>query len=769
MKQKIILFISFLFLAFFSFADVLSSAPEFSVQAANKTLDDMHHQLASQSQNLDFLRQNLTQLQSLNKGAERCVNQGEAQLEEVNSFILLLSKKSDAEKNGSASDVKYLQDKKDKLQSTVADCRLFILRSSETTRAYNDAIQQLSSGKLFERTPLIWGSAQSQKNTASEIIVGVEQEIVFKKLGLTDWSSAELSFLAAAFFISVIFAFLLRIRAERFIKAQPQPYVANLIWSAMIRRYIVWLLPAALIAFTLMLIYWNEVHPLIELLLYGIFSFVFVLALIDLFFSPPEPATRALLWHSKNAKILARRLTILASTSFAMFLCYLLTMIVIFPPAFLHLMLSVFVSVVGALVIWVMWIVNRSRALEESFHTARYLVNAILLVLFLVILAAEWLGYTNFANYLVTGVASTLFLVLAAWFVLRLFFNSINALNFSSGQIATKIRYYLGIKVQRRMPELWFFKTGLLLIILGFATSALLRIWQFSNNAVDAWNQGLSEGFVILKLHLVPLKIAVAMMVFSLVIVLGRWFATRIARHQQFRGVPDTQVAMASIVTYLFFALALLFALLVSGVDFTGLAIVAGALSVGVGLGLQGVVNNFVSGIILLVEKPIKPGDRIVVGANEGFVKKVSIRSTRITTLTHADLIVPNADLISKEVTNYTFRDRYWRLSCLVGIAYGSDIRLVEKLLLEIGKCHPEVINEGDPSLLPRVLFRSFGESALQFELLCVVKDVNAKSGVQSDLNFAIDAAFRKHNIEIAFPQMDVHLKNYDGSPLPRG
>jgi len=344
-----------------------------------------------------------------------------------------------------------------------------------------------------------------------------------------------------------------------------------------------------------------------------------------------------------------------------------------------------------------------------------------------------------------------------------LIFNGIKALDFSTGPMVTKIRYYLGVKAQRRLPELWLLKMGLMLIVLGFATMFFLRIWQLSNNAIDAWDHGLADGFVLLKIHFVPLKVAIAMMIFSLVILIGRWSASRIARHQQFRGVPDTQVAMASIVTYLFFALALLFSLLVSGVDFTGLAIVAGALSVGAGLGLQGAVNNFVSGLILLIEKPIKPGDRVIIGDKEGFVKKVSIRSTRITTLAHSDIIFPNADLVSKEVTNFTFRDRYWRLSCTVGVAYGSDIHLVKKILLDIGHQHPEVIIEGEPSLLPRVLFRSFGESALQFELWCVVKDVNLKSIVQSDLNFAIDAAFREHNISIAFPQRDLHIKGLEG------
>lgn len=594
MKPKIILLISIVFFVFFSFADILNPAPQspqFSVQTANKTLDSMRQKLSANKQNSEFLQKNLAQLQDLNQSAERCVSQGEAQLKEVNSFALLLDKKSAAEKNSSASDMKYLQDKKDKLQAAVADCRLFMLRSTETTQAYNAAIQQLSAGKLFEREASIW--------------------------------------------------------------------------------------------------------------------------------QPAEPSSGAKKWGLS--------------------------------PSALHLLLSLIITVLGALFILALWRVHRSEAFEKNLGAARYFITAIIGLLLLVILVAQWLAYVNLAHYLMVGLIKTLLLLVAVWFLSQLVFKLVNCLDFSKGSLVTRIRHYLGVKPQRRLPELWLLKMGLLLIILGFASTLFLRIWQWSKNAIDAWDHGLTDGFVVLKIYLVPLKIAVAMLVFSLLILLGRWCATRVAQHQQFRGVPDTQVAMASIVTYVFFALALLFSLLVSGVDFTGLAIVAGALSVGAGLGLQSSVNNFVSGLILLIEKPIKPGDRIIVGANEGFVKKVSIRSTRITTTNQADLIVPNADLVTKEVTNFTFRDRYWRLTSAVGVAYGSDVELVRKLLLEIAYAHPGIVTEGEPSLLPRVIFKAFGEIGLQFELSCVVKDVNSKTSVLSDLNFAIYDAFRKHEIVVPF------------------
>ena len=184
----------------------------------------------------------------------------------------------------------------------------------------------------------------------------------------------------------------------------------------------------------------------------------------------------------------------------------------------------------------------------------------------------------------------------------------------------------------------------------------------------------------------------------------------------------------------------------------------------GIGLGLQSIVNNFLSGLILLIEQPIKPGDRIKIDGIEGFVKKVSIRSTQIITPSKEDIIIPNSDLITHHVTNYMFSDKYWRVNCPIGVAYGSDTDKVCEALMEVAIAHPEVVNT--PLNKPVVLFRSFGDSALLFELWCLIKDVNRKYVVTSELNLAIDQAFRKNNISIAFPQQDVHIK-FDQDNMP--
>ena len=175
---------------------------------------------------------------------------------------------------------------------------------------------------------------------------------------------------------------------------------------------------------------------------------------------------------------------------------------------------------------------------------------------------------------------------------------------------------------------------------------------------------------------------------------------------------------------------------------------------------MQGIVNNFVSGLILLFEQPLRVGDSIEIGGNWSNIKKIGLRSTTVQTLDQADVIIPNADLINNQLTNWTLSNRQGRIKIPVGVAYGSDVSLVIETLLACGAEHDMIAK----SPQPQVLFLAFGESSLNFELRVWVKDVDNRLQVVSELHQLIDRRFRAANIEIAFPQRDLHLRSIDKS-----
>jgi small-conductance mechanosensitive channel len=222
------------------------------------------------------------------------------------------------------------------------------------------------------------------------------------------------------------------------------------------------------------------------------------------------------------------------------------------------------------------------------------------------------------------------------------------------------------------------------------------------------------------------------------------------------RGAKE---ATQKLVGYAGVAIAVFWAFHVAGVNFKNFAIIAGALSVGIGFGLKNIVSNFISGLILLFERPISRGDWVMVGATEGHVKDISIRSTTIQTFQQADVIVPNSELISNQVTNWMLSNTIGRLQIPIGVAYGSDVSLVMETLEEIANRHPEVISD-HPDYSAYVLFLGFGESALNFELRCFLRNIGKRSSVLSAINQGIDREFRKANIEIPFPQRVVHMRH---------
>ena len=192
------------------------------------------------------------------------------------------------------------------------------------------------------------------------------------------------------------------------------------------------------------------------------------------------------------------------------------------------------------------------------------------------------------------------------------------------------------------------------------------------------------------------------------------------------------------------------------GVDFTGLAVIFGFLSVGIGFGLQNITSNFISGLIVLFERPISVGDRVVVNGIEGDIEEINIRATKVKTLENISIIVPNSDFVSKDVINYSHGDPTFKLIIDVGVAYDSDLDLVLQALDEVASESSSVMKRRKHD----VHLRSFGDSAWNMKLIVWVPNVKNRYTVQNELNQAIVRKFNERGIEIPFPQRDIHIKS---------
>jgi small-conductance mechanosensitive channel len=303
-----------------------------------------------------------------------------------------------------------------------------------------------------------------------------------------------------------------------------------------------------------------------------------------------------------------------------------------------------------------------------------------------------------------------------------------------------------------------------LMIVLVFLPLILL-MWGFQPGDIQAWGYKLATGLTIGSVTISVTGILTGIIVFIIGYFLTRWFQGWLDGSVMARGKVDTGVrnSIRLAVGYAGVALAALVGVSAAGIDLSNLALVAGALSLGIGFGLQNVVSNFVSGLILLAERPFKVGDWIVAGDISGTVKKISVRATEIETFQRQSVILPNSNLINNAVGNWTHRNKLGRIDIKVGIAYGSDVKQAHAVLLEIARGHPLVLKNPEPF----VLFTNFGPAALEFEIRVFLADVMNGNIVQNDIRFAVLDEFADQHIEIpSAPRAVVETKKHEAWPI---
>jgi potassium-dependent mechanosensitive channel len=397
------------------------------------------------------------------------------------------------------------------------------------------------------------------------------------------------------------------------------------------------------------------------------------------------------------------------------------------------------------------------------FAWTRYLVQLIWLVL-LVSAAALVFGYIALAHHLTTRLVPTAALVASLVLLHQLLSKAVESglVRQSAAGRVLRSTFALGERSIARLGLAINALADVGIVLIGLPL--ILALWAVTWIDLRGFGATIFYGFQVGDIIIDPASITLAIAVLVVGLLAARlftfWLDRRVlARTQLNPGVRDS---IRTGTNYAAVFIAALVAISAAGVQFTHIAIVAGALGIGIGFGLQSIVNNFVSGLILLVERPIKVGDWIKVEGGEGTVKRINVRSTEIETFDRCSIIVPNSSLISESVSNWTHLDLMGRVRVPVRVSYDADPEMVRELLLQCAREHPRVL------AFPKafVLFMDFGASSLDFELRAYIGDVSYVAVIGSELRFAIFERFKKAGVQIPYPQQDLHVKDIDGLNL---
>jgi potassium efflux system protein len=738
----------------------------FSSQAADDSkLESLAKDVHQISRNLnrgefneeDLSRWNKTTIQATS-AASLCVSDAEAAIRDLQASLDGLGEKVKGEAAEVTSKRKEFVKQKELIEKTLAKCNLYAFTSDEVSTQITDAEKFYYKKKYLARGPNTFDLMIAYIHNPISLFTE-SLEFFWKYSGLRQLTPSQWIPGILAVSVFVILSLWLRKYLDRLQQGTEwqDKFSEHLIQALLTTgaNYLPWLVATGMTAFLLQLLtYEMTPKPFITQTAFALFIYFITVGVVRLMFSPVPPATLFMPFTAGIANRLSRRLRILSILGLIGYLAFYTEFANIMADQNLLLLRDIFSLIFVLNLVWTLAVILKSPKLPKISW-----ITTTVIVLLIMSLVAEWAGYRNIAYTGRKEILATFIIFMLFIGISKLFSDIFNALDEGTYGWCRKLHTTLGVPDGQKIPGLIWLRLFTTITIWGGFAYIVIIAWDYTGSIIEHLRNYIINGFELGDFRFVPSRVLWSLLIFGLIITLSSWIRSQL-EHNWLKmttmgmGARD---ALVTITGYVMFLIACFASISAAGFDFGNFAIIAGALSVGIGFGLQNIVNNFVSGLILLFERPVRKGDWIVVGTTEGYVKDIRIRSTIIQTFDHSDVIVPNSELISGQVTNLMLYNVRGRAIMPVGVAYGSDTQLVQQILMDIIKSHENVVTDGN-SPDPVVLFRGFGESSLDFEIRAHLYDIHKRLQTISDVNFAIDKAFRENNIEIPFPQRDLHI-----------
>lgn len=722
--------------------------------------------LTTKNAKIEILNASLKEITPIKSKSQDCISETKVLLEKTKEDLNTLGQATKKENPEISKKRRDLTSENKKLEQILATCKLLQIQSQDLTKAINELHQSYLAKELSARTTHIIKIIQENLHAPiaswQETINFIKTQyrlklLTIKQLGLLVF------FMLLSSVIGIFIRRILRSRSRSLPVQLPSDTLSG--FALALRSTLINVLPV-IIPVAVMLIFLSFALPLKPLPLITktslvVASYISLIVFINILLYPAPPARIYLIKPERLSRQFAWQLKILLTLGLVNFF-----LSGEFRPGFsepvYYLSRGILSTLLIINLISILWLV---RNFSWTFFSRK--PRIFLTLLLVTTLIIELAGYRNLSSFILNGLLGTIAALAITLLIYRLLKDLCDGLDEGRLNWEKHFRDTIGLKKGSMVPGLIWVRLIIFTVLWGGFVILVLNIWQLNDPWVTIITSSFTDGFKVGSLSVTPTLIISGL--FSLIILLSltryvkKHVLPNILKHTRLdRGAKE---ALTSLFGYSGVAIAILVALSITGVKMQNIALIAGALSVGIGFGLQNIVNNFISGLILLFERPIRSGDWIITGETEGYVKSINIRSTQIQTFDQADVIVPNSELITAKVTNWMLHNTYGRITVSIGVGYDSDVNNVSRILLDIAHNHPMIMNEKSNRVSPpKVLFRNFGDSALNFELRCFIYDIDQRINIISEINFAIIKAFREEDIEIPFPQRVVTINKSENN-----
>ena|GEM_PF-4123265 len=714
---------------------------DLSVHEAQAELETIRLDVINNMLDYRSLQQSQKKLNALQKKAILCIKNNETSFKEID--LLLEQSKSSGVLSSNNQHLLFLEKEKLLLLKQLSGCGVIEYQTRNLEKKINAAMSQVDSNQmLFQKT-----STEKHKTISSFFGFAVGVGTLYQLSGIEKLTQN--SFLAA---LAIIILISLTVAHGIYI------IFANVLSKnsfskrvlPLLKRYLPVLITLCGLNFFLDWAFQTTIpKPLLALFvqLLLMFTVLYTFIRINLI-----ALTHKKQWFTdKLRKLVIYSITLLLSIVSIGSFASEATKEHILPYTFLSIHPLFYLAVLCLSFLWVtgvgLYIIMQRRLYSSVLY---WIIKAVLACCFLVTLTTAWFGYDYFAIFFIHNLILTTFVILMVWQGSYLLGEMYNKLRDTSHPISKKIYALLGGSKKKNLLEFFILR---FLLNLGLVFNALLFLsqrWGIPKYYIDICLAYLTEGFDVFGISIHLVKTLRGLFVFCVILILGRIIGVAVARSHALAHRENAQNTIVTLINYVAFILGVFILFVVAGGSLSGLALIAGALSVGIGFGLKGIVADLISGLILLLSKSIRPGDHIVIDQTEGFVHKVRILTTEIKTLSKSNVMIPNAHLLRSSVTNYTYNDKLSRVICQVMLHDINDLERARQILIDVAVQHTDVINKGKNK--PEVFIELKPARAtldILVTLACVIKDVDERSRVSSDINFNVLQALKKAEISL--------------------